>query len=263
VTVTINGVAAQADALDRLVANNYGCFTSMQVREASVPGLGLHLRRLRDNSEELFAAAPDPHALQDWMRQAVAGQPDCSLRTSLLCLDLAPVLSGRPVVPDVVVQVDLPRESSTEALRVRTVAYQRETPWIKHRATHGLTREVRAARRAGYDDALLTDQHGFLTEGSFWNLCVHDGRSWVFPEAAVLDGVTQQLIQGAMTQAGTSFRTRPVHPREAGELTAAFAMNSTSAHLPVVAIDGTEVRSDPDRVDELTRIWGSITAEAL
>lgn len=262
-TVQLNGAPANPQDLEQLTATDFGCFTSMQVRAGSVRGLGRHLQRLHDNSLELFGAAPDAHALQQQIGQAAGGRPDCSVRAMLVCLDPTALLSGSIVVPDVVVQVGPPRESSTAPLRVRTVAYERETPWIKHRATHGLIREIRAAHMQGYDDALFVDRTGNLSEGSTWNLCVHDGRSWVWPEAMVLNGITQQLIQQAMGDAGIAFTTRPVSASDAPELTAAFAMNATSPYRPVVAIDGHELRTDPVRAEEIARIWDSVAPEAL
>lgn len=262
-TIEINGAAATPDELEQLGWNNYGSFTSLQLRSGAVRGLALHLKRLRDNSLELFGAAPDLVEVQEWMRRAASGHQDCSVRTTMVCLDPTAITSGSSVVPDVVVQVAPPRESSTAPLQVRTVTYERETPWIKHRATHGLIREIRAAQQQGYDDALFVDRRGHLSEGSTWNLCVHDGSAWVWPEALVLNGITQQVIQQAMTDAGIAFTTRPLSAGAFPEVAAAFALNATSPHRPVIAIDGQQLATDPAAAAELAALWASVSPETL
>lgn len=253
--VLVNGIPARPEDLAYLAAHNYGAYTFFQVRKGGVRGLALHLDRLRSNAEELFGEAPSEADLRAWVRQAVAGRDECSVRVTTVSLDLAGLASGAAVPPDVVVEVSAARPSEQPDLRVRTVAYERETPWVKHRATHGLLREQRHARQQGFDDALFADRQGRLSEGTTWNLLVHDGDGWVWPEASVLPGVTMQLLRHSLPTT-----TRPVLPGE--PLQAAFALNASCVRA-VRAIDDQELPDDGPLVRDVRHRWAAIPFDDL
>lgn len=258
--VEINGHPAGLDDLALLTGHNYGAYTFLQVRDGRARGWSLHVQRLRADADELFGLAPDERQLADWVRRAVAGRASCSVRVTTVCLDTSALTSGTAVQPDVLVEVSPPREPGPGGLRVRTVGYERETPWVKHRATHGLVRQLREARRAGYDDALLVDRTGHLTEGSTWNLAVHDGAGWVWPEGPQLPGVTMRLVQQQLTAGGTAWTQRPVHPEE--PLLAAVAMNATGLRA-ITAVDGRAVPESTELAAHLARAWAAVPFEEL
>lgn len=54
------------------LVHNYGHFTSMQVRDGAVPGLGLHLQRLVASSQDLFASSIDPDRVRFLLRRVIA-----------------------------------------------------------------------------------------------------------------------------------------------------------------------------------------------
>ncbi|HBZ46612.1 MAG TPA: aminotransferase, partial [Stenotrophomonas sp.] len=62
-SVYCNGHRASADDLAGALVN-YGHFTSLQVRGGAVQGLDLHLRRLRQGTEELFGSTLDGTRVQ-------------------------------------------------------------------------------------------------------------------------------------------------------------------------------------------------------
>ena len=64
---------------------------------------------------------------------------------------------------------------------MRSVAWQREMPQIKHVGTFGLFAERRAAMADGFDDVLFVTADGEVSEGSTWNLAVHDGERLLWP----------------------------------------------------------------------------------
>jgi branched-subunit amino acid aminotransferase/4-amino-4-deoxychorismate lyase len=254
-----NGVVASEDQLDFLGRHNYGHFTVFQVRRKTAPGLGLHLERLRADATELFGAAPSQQRLRALLAQAVT-QEDCSVRVTVVSQELDAVLAGAVVEPEVVITTSDPRPPSTQPVAVRTASYQRETPWVKHRATHGLVRETRAARQAGFDDALFVDGQGRISEGTTWNLCLRDTGGWVWPEAEVLNGVTMRLLRAAMDAAGIPQEDRTVSAADLPGYRAAFALNATSPTKPIAHIDGHAFTSDATELEEL---WRSIVPEPL
>ena len=257
-----NGAPATLEQLEHIASSSYGCYTFFQVRDRQVRGLHLHLARLIANAQELFGEAPTTELLLTHISAAVASDKPCSVRVTLIGPDHQTVLSGQPLTPDVAITVLPPRDEHPPAISVRSAHYQRETPHVKHLGTHGLVRETRAARQAGYDDALLIDAHGRISEGTTWNLLVHEGSGWVWPEAPMLAGVTAALLRRAMDDHSIGHRTAPLLAADLDERTAAFALNS-SAHRPIRAIDGRALSAGDGPRGQLDELWESVKPEPL
>ncbi|WP_416058162.1 aminotransferase class IV family protein [Stenotrophomonas maltophilia] len=233
-TVFCNGQPAQVeDLLPALV--NYGHFTSLQVRGHAVQGLDLHLARLSQATRELFGSELDAAQVQAWMADALqqAGRGDASLRVTVYSrhFDFRTPLAAVPV--DVLVAVSAP-VALTAPKRVRSVVWQRELPQIKHVGTFGLFAERRAAMAAGFDDALFVTARGEISEGSTWNLAVHDGERLLWPQAPALRGTAEALLQRHWPGAQA---TEPLRLADLASVKAAFACNA-SGLWALDAIDG-------------------------
>ncbi len=233
-TVTCNGRPAQVeDLLPALV--NYGHFTSLQVRGGAVQGPDLHLARLSHATRQLFGSELDTEQVQGWMAQALqlAGLADASLRVTVYSrhFDFRNPLAVVPV--DVLVAVSSPVALAVPK-RVRSVTWQRELPQIKHVGTFGLFAERRAAMADGFDDVLFVTADGAVSEGSTWNLAVHDGERLVWPQAPALRGTAEALLRQHWPGPQV---TRPLALAELGGVKAAFACNA-SGLWALDAIDG-------------------------
>jgi len=233
-TVFCNGRPAQVeDLLPALV--NYGHFTSMQVRGQAVQGVDLHLARLSQATRELFGSELDVAQVQAWMTQALlqAGQGDASLRVTVYSrhFDFRNPLAAVPV--DVLMAVSAP-VALTAPKRVRSVVWQRELPQIKHVGTFGLFAERRAAMAAGFDDVLFVSATRGISEGSTWNLAVHDGERLLWPQAPALRGTAEALLQRHWPGAQA---TQPLWLADLAGVKAAFACNA-SGLWALEAIDG-------------------------
>ncbi|WP_049456165.1 aminotransferase class IV family protein [Stenotrophomonas maltophilia] len=233
-TVTCNGQPAQVeDLLPALV--NYGHFTSLQVRGGAVQGLDLHLARLSQATRELFGSELDTAQVQAWMAQALqhAARADASLRVTVYSrhFDFRSPLATVPV--DVLVAVSAPVALSAPK-RVRSVAWQREMPQIKHVGTFGLFAERRAAMAEGFDDVLFVTADGDVSEGSTWNLAMHDGERLLWPQAPALRGTAEALLLRYWPDVQA---TRPVRLADLANVKAAFACNA-SGLWALAAIDG-------------------------
>ncbi|HGM5899106.1 TPA: aminotransferase class IV family protein, partial [Stenotrophomonas maltophilia] len=233
-TVTCNGLPAQVeDLLPALV--NYGHFTSLQVRDHAVQGLDLHLARLSQATRALFGSELDTVQVQTWMAQALqqAGLADASLRVTVYSrrFDFRNPLAAVPV--DVLVAVSAP-VALIAPKRVRSVVWQREMPRIKHVGTFGLFAERRAAMAEGFDDVLFVTADGDVSEGSTWNLAVHDGERLLWPQAPALRGTAEALLKRHWPDTQLA---RPLALAELGSVKAAFACNA-SGLWALEAIDG-------------------------
>ena len=70
--IELNGAPARVEDLRHLVQTNYGHFTSMQVHDGCVRGLGLHLDRLVQATRELFDCELDRERLRGFRNRNIA-----------------------------------------------------------------------------------------------------------------------------------------------------------------------------------------------
>jgi branched-subunit amino acid aminotransferase/4-amino-4-deoxychorismate lyase len=237
--IEIDGHPATAAELGGLAFSGYSHFTSMQVRDRRVRGLGLHLDRLAGNSAELFGRAVEPGRVRACLRHALDDGPgDRSAQVSVFATDDDGLVAGRQVEPHLMVRIGPPVHPPPGAVRVRTVEHERFLPHLKHAGTIGLVYHWRAARRDGFDDALFVDRDGFVSEGSLWNVAFADADAIVWPSAPALPGITMQLVQAGLMRQGLPSVTRPVHVDELGGFRAAVLMSSIVPARAIAAIDG-------------------------
>ena len=164
--IELNGAPAQAEDLRALVQTNYGHFTSMQVQEGGVRGLGLHLDRLAHATQELFGCELDRELVREYLRQAIANDPrPRSLRVNVFSRALDRARMSAPAEVDILITVGAPAPAATAPLRLQSFRYQRELPAIKHVGTFPLFHYRRLAQQAGFDDALFITDDGCISDG--------------------------------------------------------------------------------------------------
>jgi 4-amino-4-deoxychorismate lyase len=253
----------EPDALRVLALANYGHYTSMQVRNGAVRGLGLHLDRLDRGTRELFGTGLDPRMVRVRLRQAVGTRGALSLRVNVFSRNVGGVDSGASVEPEVLVTASPPAEPSTAPLRVRSVRHERALPHLKHVGTFATIYHGRRARADGFDDALFTDADGRVSEGTIWNVCLFDGARVVWPSEPALPGITMQLLRRALEERGIPSETRETRLPDLPWFRAAFATNSISPAQPIVSVDEVALPSDPELTALLTECYEAIPQEPI
>jgi len=253
--ILIDGVPATLADMTHVALVNYGAYTSFRVEGGGVRGLDLHLERLDVGARELFGEAVGEARLRDLMRRAVEGRGDCWLRVSLFSPEVSPRTPGWTGRPKVMTAVSPPPPPLAQGVRLQTQAYAREAPHLKHVATFGLIRARRAARAARFDDALFVDGEGRVSEGSLWNIGFLRGDQVVWPQAPMLAGVAQALLQRGLEAAGVPCATEPVRLDDLARFDAAFICNSATPACAVASIDGHAFRSPP--LEALNAAWSS------
>lgn len=214
------------------MAATEGHFTTMQLRGGAVQGFDLHLTRLREANRILFDADLDEEALRSAIRERVAaGAGDCTLRISIR-------RDGEPGI-----DIEPSREVSHRPLRLCSQRGVRSLAAFKHLDLAHQLRARQAAIDAGFDDALLVDGEDRVAEGTFWNLVLWDGVAMIWPEAPMLDGITQRLLQRALSEAGVPQRHAVVRLDDLPAMRAAFALNSRGVQ-EVGAVDGCTFSGD-------------------
>jgi branched-subunit amino acid aminotransferase/4-amino-4-deoxychorismate lyase len=172
---------AQSDGeWERLALTGYGHFTTMRVERGGVRGLALHLDRLAKDCRTVFGADLDPDRVREELRLAIAGADGPVMaRVTVFDPSLRIDRMAEPASPRTVVTLRAAPAAEPPPLRVRSVAFTRDLPEVKHAALFGALHRRRLAQLDGFDDAVFVDADGAFSEGPTWNLGLFDGESVV------------------------------------------------------------------------------------
>lgn len=232
-----NGQPADAASLAVLAQVNYGHFTALACRRATVQGLQLHLRRLREATSALFGVPLDEARVRADLRAALeaAGLDEAWVRISVFsrAFDFRAPLAAVPV--DLLVSAAPWSAAPSVPMRARPVAFRRHRPELKHVGTFPLFDLRRQALADGWDDAVFTGEQGELLEGTTWNLGLWDGQAVTWPIGPVLRGTCEQLLRQGLAAGGIAQREATVHLDALASFTAAFACNARGI-WPLAAI---------------------------
>ncbi len=252
----IDGAPATVEDLTHQALINYGAYTSFAVAGGAVRGLDRHLARLTHAGHALFGAAVPETEVRALIRQALGGRVDAFVRVSLFSHDISPRTPGHEGPPSVMVGVFPPVPPLGETpLRLQVQTYARETPDLKHVATMGLIRARRQARVDGYDDALFVDSEGRISEGSLWNIGLLCGDRVIWPEAPMLEGVSQALITAHLADVGLNHETRVVTAADLPGFDGAFITNSATPACGVAAIGDHAFAVSVEHLANITAAW--------
>ena len=257
VGLTIDGAPATLDDLTHVALVNYGAYTSFRVEQGGVRGLDLHLARLEAEAVELFGEPVGDSHLRGLMRGAVAGRDACWLRVSLFSPEISPRTPEWQGAPRVMIAVSPAPAPLADAPRLQLQTYAREAAHLKHAATFGLIRARRMARLAGFDDALFVDGEGLISEGSLWNVGFVSDDQVIWPQAPMLAGVAQALVQRGLANAGLTGRTEPLRIADLERFDAAFLCNSATPACAIAAIGERSFSTLPGLIERLQGAWAS------
>ncbi len=257
----LDGEPAGIRELTALAMINYGHFTTMRVADGRVRGLSLHLDRLVRDSGVLFGTAPDRDRIRELVRRAVADTTEpLTVRVTVYDPDLGLERPGAEADPRILVTTRPAAAPSLPPLSVRTAPHRRDLPEVKHVGLFGLLRLRRLAQLDGFDDVLLTDERGAVSEGVTWNVGFFDGHRLLWPEAVSLPGVTQELLRRG--HAGPQ-HTEPIDRDRFGGLETAFALNAGVGVRAIRSIDGVEFDPGHPVLDVLREEYAATDAEPL
>ncbi|MFB8202912.1 aminotransferase class IV [Kitasatospora purpeofusca] len=260
--IEIDGVPADPARLAALGLLNYGHFTTLRAESGRARGLALHLDRLVRDCRTVFGAELDPAEVRTRVRRVLPadGAPTI-VRVTVFDPALGLERPAAPATPHLLVTTRPAPAAAPGPLRVRTAAYRRELPEVKHVGLFGLLHQRRLAQLDGYDDALLLDGAGRLAEGATWNLALYDGRTLVRPDTdAELPGVTAALL--ARAHRGPQ-RREPLAPDGLDRFVAAVALNAGAGVRPIAAIDGTSFDPAHPVVAELRAAYEGVPGEEI
>lgn len=252
----IDGAPATVEDLTHQALVNYGAYTSFAVSDGAVRGLDRHLARLSHAGNSLFGASVPEAEVRARIRQALGERSDAFVRVSLFSRDISPRTPSHEGPPRMMVGVFPPVSPlGATPLKLQLQAYTREAPDLKHVATFGLIRARRQARGDGFDDALFVDAEGRISEGSLWNIGFLSGGTVVWPEAPMLEGVSQALITAHLADVGLKQETRMVTVEALSGFDGAFITNSATPACAVGTIGDSSFVGNAEGLTGIAAAW--------
>ena len=259
--VVVDGVAVPPDAavisvFDIGFQRGYGCFEAMRSYGGKIFRLDDHLRRLERSAQVLEIALPGRPALADWCRSVAAGAGDCIVRLFVSGgRDAADPGLGSRVVVFAEQLVDLPDALSVQ-VRVapwHPDGYPSELTGAKTLSYGPNVAAGMAARRAGYDDALLVGREGTVLEGPTYSVAWVAGGAMYTPslDLGVLASITRSAAFDAAAAAGVPVREGRYALEALLEADEVLAMSTLKEVRPI------------GRVDEQPFAVGKVTTELM
>ncbi|WP_282695163.1 aminotransferase class IV [Streptomyces sp. CC208A] len=251
VHIEVDGVPAADPGALAAAMSGYGHFTAMQVRDGRVKGLGLHLDRLDRATRELFGEPLPGERVRGLLARAVgaSGRRDSSARVY--------VYEGGPRVRVAVTVREAAPEGPGAPQRLTAVGYLRPAAHLKHLGGFGQRYHGDAARRAGFDEALLVSPADEVAEAAVSNIAFWDGASLVWPAAPQLAGVTMALLEARLPSV-----RRPVPLAELPGFRAAFVANARTI-APVTGVDGVAYPVDGELMGRVLDAYAAVPGEEI
>ena len=189
VRIEVNGHGADEAAVSLLEHEGWGHFTAMQVRGGRVRALDLHLSRLEAAHREIYGRALGGQEVCARIRHALGGRLDASVRVYGYWAGL-------------IVTVREPQETPRRPHSMTAVQFQRPLARLKHVGSWGQGRFRQAALAAGFDEGLLVDEAGRISEGTITNVGFWRDGTVIWPSAPKLDGITMLVLQRELKASG-------------------------------------------------------------
>jgi branched-subunit amino acid aminotransferase/4-amino-4-deoxychorismate lyase len=239
---------ARVPAMDAGMLFGAGLFETVLAREGRPRLLDRHLRRLRSSG----AALGIPFALSDEETAAIIGElltrselTEMEARVKIVATpgDVAQHWTHRH---DTVMIIAEPyvRPPQDIPWKLRAPEHMLATPIARHKSTSYLAYRsiLHTARREGFDDAVLLDRHGNVSECSFTSLLLFDGDRLVLPASPdALPGITAEVMAEICRDLGLQVEERGVTPAELTSGAVICVCNALLGPFPVTRIGAAQL----------------------
>jgi branched-subunit amino acid aminotransferase/4-amino-4-deoxychorismate lyase len=230
VTIEVNGREAGPEAVSLLEHEGWGHFTAMQVRGGRTRGLDLHLARLEAAHQEVYGRALGGQEIRNRIRHALGGRADASVRVYGYWAGL-------------IVTVREPQDMPDRPHTMTAVQFQRPLARLKHVGSWGQGRFSESALAAGFDEGLLTDETGRISEGTITNVGFCREGTVIWPDAPKLDGITMLVLRRQLAAVGVEQAEEPVRVRDLAGYDGMILCNSRG-WAPVGRVDDLTIPQD-------------------
>jgi branched-subunit amino acid aminotransferase/4-amino-4-deoxychorismate lyase len=134
---------------------------------------------------------------------------------------------------------DMPRRPHS----MTALHFQRPLARLKHVGSWGQGRFREIALAAGFDEGLLVDEAGMISEGTITNVGFWRDGTVIWPGAPKLQGITMLLLRRHLTTADIPQADRPVCLRDLASYNGMILCNSRG-WAPVTRVDDLVIPQD-------------------
>ncbi len=247
--VEINGRQADEEALALLDHEGWGHFTAMQVRNGRTRGFGLHLTRLDSAHREIYGKPLDGDLVRARIRHALDGRPDASVRVYGYWAGLIVTVRG-------------PQEMPGRPHSMTAQHFQRPLARLKHVGSWGHGRFHDLAAAAGFDEGLLVDETGRISEGVITNVGFWRDGSVIWPDAPRLDGITMLVLQRELKAHGVPQAEATVRVQDLASYDGMILCNSRG-WAAVGGVDEMQIRCDNAFTDAISAAYDGCPSELI
>ena len=230
VRIEVDGQEADEAAVSLLEYEGWGHFTAMQVRGGRARGLDLHLARLEAAHHDVYGRALGGEEVRARIRHALGGQPDASVRVYGYWAGL-------------IVTVREPQDMPRRPHSMTALHFQRPLARLKHVGSWGQGRFREVALAAGFDEGLLVDEMGRISEGTITNVGFWRDSTVTWPDAPKLQGITMLLLRRQLTAAGIPQAEAPVRVQDLASYDGMILCNARG-WAPVSRVDDLMIPHD-------------------
>jgi branched-subunit amino acid aminotransferase/4-amino-4-deoxychorismate lyase len=247
--VQVNGRDASDEELTLLDHEGWGHFTAMQVRDGRTRGLGLHLARLDGAHREIYGKPLDGDLIRARIRHALVGRTDASVRVYGYWAGLIVTVRG-------------PQEMLSRPYSMTVQHFQRPLARLKHVGSWAQGRFQDLATAAGFDDGLLVDETGRISEGNIHNVGFWRDACVVWPDAPKLDGIALLILQRELKAAGIPQAQAVVRIQDLASYHGMILSNSHGWAV-VGRVDGTLIPCDDAFTDAISAAYDGCPREQI
>jgi branched-subunit amino acid aminotransferase/4-amino-4-deoxychorismate lyase len=230
----IDGRAADDEARAMIDHGAWGHFTAMQVRDRRTRGLDLHLARLDAAQREIYSTGLDGDLVLARIAHALGDIRDASVR-------VYGYWAG------VIVVVRPPAELASHPHSLGSQRFQRPMARLKHSGSWAGGYYQQRALDAGFDEGLLVDESGRISEGAITNVGFWRDGTIVWPDAPMLPGITMLVLRREL---GVAQATTTVRLGDLPSYDGMFLCNSRGWAL-VCQVDDMDIPIDAKLADAL------------
>lgn len=247
--IEINGKEADDEAIALLDHEGWGHFTAMQVRNGRTRGLDLHLARLDAAHRDIYGKPLDGDLVRARIRHALDGRPDASVRVYGYWAGL-------------IVTVRAPQQMLSRPYSMTAQHFQRPLARLKHVGSWGQGRFHELAMAAGFDDGLLVDETGRISEGNITNVAFWRDGSVIWPDSPKLDGITMLVLQRELKASGMPQAEAIVRVQDLASYCGMILCNSHGWAV-VGRVDDTQIPHDDAFTDAISAAYDRCPREQI
>lgn len=247
-------------------------FETMRAHAGTIPLWQHHAARLRSCADRLGFVVP--HADAELLEQCLGVMAANGMVTALVRLTLTKGQAQRAAGPDqppahapaVLITAQAPpadfSRKAIDGYRVATSSWEKPShrAWPAFAKTGNYLNSVLAHQSVGnqFDEAILFDDEGVLTEGSYSNVfIVRQQTLWTPALPRCLPGVARKMVLACAREAGITVLEQDMRRADLDGMTEMFLTNAARGIMPVREFDGVPLSLPGALTSALAARWAA------